>query len=240
MKQIIVDNISTTYYITEEGKCFNSITKKYLKGQINYKNGYRTFYITLPDGERKRLYAHRVVAEAFIPNPNHKPCVNHLDCNRDNNCVENLEWVTHSENSQYAYDCGSRATKPIYCFSKDQQLVAKYKSQKEATKATGISYSQLSSALRQEEKTMAHGFYWSYEPFLKKVVQLKNTGKAKKVNQYTLQGKYITSYSSCGIAARATRGHQGHIAECCRGRLKTSGGFIWRYADDIVLSLDEN
>lgn len=240
MKQIIVDNISTTYYITEEGKCFNSITRKFLKGQINCRHGYRTFHITLPDGTHKRIYAHRAVAEAFIPNPNNKPCVNHLDCNRDNNCVENLEWATHSENSQYAYDCGSRAVKPVYCFTRDLQLVAKYKTMKEAVKATGISHTQLNQVLRLDKKTLSHGFYWSHEPFLKEVVKLKNTGKAKRVNQYTLQGKYITSYSSCGEAARATRGHQGHIGECCRGRIKTSGGFIWRYADDIVLSLDEN
>lgn len=67
MRQIIVDNISTWYYITEDGKCYNSKTDKYLKGQYNYKNGYLSYNITLPDGSKKRVYAHRMVALAYIP-----------------------------------------------------------------------------------------------------------------------------------------------------------------------------
>ena len=51
MKQIIVGNISTTYYITEDGKCYNSITGKFLKGQVNCRNGYFSYNITMPDGK---------------------------------------------------------------------------------------------------------------------------------------------------------------------------------------------
>ena len=53
MKQIIIDNISTQYYITEDGKCYNNRTGKYLKGQENYKNGYFSYNLTLPDGRKK-------------------------------------------------------------------------------------------------------------------------------------------------------------------------------------------
>ena len=57
-------------------------------------------------GERKPVKAHRLVAATFIPNPENKPQVNHIDGDKLNNQVNNLEWVTHRENIQHAYDTG--------------------------------------------------------------------------------------------------------------------------------------
>lgn len=54
----------------------------------------------------KCIAIHRLVAQTFIPNPNNLPEVNHLDTNRKNNCVDNLEWCTHAENVQYSYVLG--------------------------------------------------------------------------------------------------------------------------------------
>jgi len=58
------------------------------------------------NGEKQTLPIHRLVALSFIPNPSGKPFINHLNGDRDDNSVGNLEWCTHAENIQHAYDIG--------------------------------------------------------------------------------------------------------------------------------------
>lgn len=96
MKQI---NNYENYFIDENGKIFNSSTKKYLKGSIG-ENGYQ-YYRLSKNNQKKMFYAHRLVAEYFLDNPNNLPVVNHKDGNKLNNSVNNLEWVTYSENTKH-------------------------------------------------------------------------------------------------------------------------------------------
>ena len=76
---------------------------------------------TLPTGyvyaplAGKKATVHRLVAKAFIPNPNNYPTVNHIDGNKSNNCVENLEWCTQQYNNQHSLDTGLRKLKGIRC-----------------------------------------------------------------------------------------------------------------------------
>ena len=58
------------------------------------------------NGKGKKYLLHRLLAQAFIPNPEGKPCVNHKDGNKHNNALRNLEWVTRSENQRHAYETG--------------------------------------------------------------------------------------------------------------------------------------
>lgn len=242
MKNIVIDNISTSYFITQDGKCYNSKTNKYLKGQENYKNHYISFNLTMPDGSKKRCYAHRLVAIAYIPNSDiNKTQINHIDGNKKNNNVDNLEWVTPQENSQHSLGLELRKFNHIYCFNKNKELIAEYKNIPEAAAAVGVSVSIINGALNQNIKALSGGFYWSKDKTLGKTKEYKNLGKAKCVYQYDLKGKFINKYSSTGEAARSLGLKSGsHIGECCRGKINTYKGFIWRYAEDIVSPSSES
>lgn len=82
---------------------------KILKGDISNK-GYKRVHVS-NNGQNYKLYHHQLVAQTFIPNPENKPCVNHIDGNKLNNKVDNLEWCTHSENLKHAYAIGLRSSK---------------------------------------------------------------------------------------------------------------------------------
>ena len=100
MKKIIIDNIETDYEINELGEIYSYKTNKILSGSI-FNTGYRMVRLTI-NGQKKSYAVHRLVAEAFIPNPENLPVVNHKDGNKLNNNVENLEWVSQSQNRIHA------------------------------------------------------------------------------------------------------------------------------------------
>ena len=84
------------YQITSWGRVYNKSRKRFLVPEEHYK-GYLRVDL-LKNGKRKHFKVHRLVADAFIPNPLNKPQVNHIDGNNQNNSVTNLEWVTNREN----------------------------------------------------------------------------------------------------------------------------------------------
>lgn len=86
---------------------FNSKTEKFLKFDINKKTHTNYLRATLSkDNKIKKFQVHRLVAEAFIDNPDNKQFVNHIDNNGENNTVANLEWCSHSENMKHSQKQG--------------------------------------------------------------------------------------------------------------------------------------
>jgi hypothetical protein len=125
--------------------------------------------VTLTDGDKKRNRSiHRLLAEAYIPNPDNLPHVNHIDGNKANNALGNLEWVSIKENTQHAIRIGLTDPKSdqrcpnkkrIQQYSLDGKLLCEYESLHEAGRQTGIAWQNISKVIRGLRNT-AGGFYW--------------------------------------------------------------------------------
>ena len=163
------------YYITSNGKLYRRDLRT---GRIKKVN------TTLDHGsyERTTLYKngktfnksiHRLVAEAFIPNPENKPQVNHKNGDRTDNCIENLEWVTSRENIQYSYNIlhrkGSRykkfgiksPTAKVILQIQKGQIISKFYGASEAERITGISGADIWRCCNNK-RNHAGGFQWQY------------------------------------------------------------------------------
>ncbi|HCG9159500.1 TPA: NUMOD4 motif-containing HNH endonuclease [Vibrio parahaemolyticus] len=104
------------YAVTKCGKIYSHSRTEAINGSYRLRKGRWLKFDTIKggylranlykDGIRKRKLVHVIVAEQFIPNPDNKPCVNHVDNDRTNNHVSNLEWCTHQENIDHAVKQG--------------------------------------------------------------------------------------------------------------------------------------
>ena len=100
-------------------KNLNHLNSKKIKIMClkKHKKGY--FQIELHKNNiSKTFLVHRLVAEAFIPNPNNYPIINHIDLNKNNNCVDNLEWCNQSQNMKHSYILKSTTEKPRKLYKK--------------------------------------------------------------------------------------------------------------------------
>lgn len=95
-KKIFIDNKETFYRIHDDGRVMSEKTGRYYKGTI--RNGYRWFDLRW-EGKKYARSQHRLVAEAFLENPEHLECVRHINNDRLDNRLENLKWVSFSENN---------------------------------------------------------------------------------------------------------------------------------------------
>ena len=130
-------------------------------------------YALSKNGKRKLILGHRLVAEAFIENPNNYPIINHKDENKQNNNSDNLEWCTYSYNSNYGSmveyhkqnDCwkkGVEATKkPVYQML-NGKVINEFESLMEASRKTNTNYSCISACCKGNRKK-SNKFEWKYK-----------------------------------------------------------------------------
>jgi hypothetical protein len=148
----------------------NKDKKEKILTTVTNVTGYK--YVSLSMGKRKNLRLHRIIAEAFIPNPENKKEVNHINGIKTDNRVENLEWSTRSENILHAYKTGLRKVNdkrgkdhplsmPVIQLTLDNIIVASYGGVNEAARQLNAHPSGINKCCRGEGKT-AYGFKWKY------------------------------------------------------------------------------
>lgn len=141
--------IADTGEITRNGKAI---------AQTANSRGYDKVTIYDATGKRKRVAVHRLVALAFVPNPHGLPVVNHIDGDKHNNRADNLEWVTHSENSRKYLAVKHRHRLPVIKSSPDGEELGIYISIREAALRHGYDYRGLYEAVVNQ--TMYKGYSW--------------------------------------------------------------------------------
>lgn len=137
----------------------NVLKEKIIKGGIQ-KNGYK-FVLLYKDKNSKIFRVHRLVAEAFIPNPNKYKEVNHIDENKTNNNVENLEWCTRKYNCSYGNFNESKIKKVIQ-YDIIGNYIREWSSITEAQKKLGINHSSIVNNCRNRRPS-AGGYIWAYK-----------------------------------------------------------------------------
>jgi len=96
------------YLATKDGRVYTTrLREGWLKPSAD-KNGYVRYSVTLDNGKSRGIYAHQIVASTYLPNPDKKKYVNHLDHDKSNNTVDNLAWCTHLENIRHDWVTGTR------------------------------------------------------------------------------------------------------------------------------------
>ena len=174
-EQIIPD--FPEYKINENGEVFSKYKYKTsivtddwrpVKQVLDKKVGY--FLVTLVNAKtkvRKNQFIHRLLCQAFIPNPLNKPQVNHIDGNKQNNQLVNLEWATSKENSQHAVDLGlttfTSCEKAIVQIDLSTGCVIReFKSLQEAETITKVARQNISKVVRGL-RNKAGNFGWQYK-----------------------------------------------------------------------------
>lgn len=142
------------YYITHDGVVLKTIATRV---GLNYE-----WAKIRRGGKQCSLFVHRMVAAAFVPNPNNKPQVNHKNGNKLDNRAENLEWVTPSENKRHAHTIGLIVPRhqPVGMYDNEGHLLRTFSSQKEAAEFLHLKNTGNISRCANGKQKTAHGYIW--------------------------------------------------------------------------------
>ena len=139
------------YAVTSCGKVWSYKYKKFLKPGVN-RYGY-LYVILCKDGQNKLYKIHRLVAEAYIPNPNNLPQVDHIDNDKTHNYVNNLQWITNRDNVRKSNN------KPVFQYDLDGNFIREWECANDVGKEV---QSNIVNCLKGRYKT-AYGYKWFYK-----------------------------------------------------------------------------
>jgi len=146
------------YFIYEDGYIYSERTRRFLSASSG-RNGYLCVSLRNEEGVFKKVNVHREVAKAFIPNPNNYPQINHIDFDRTNPHVSNLEWCTQKMNDKHSWDAGRHKAGmgmlghkgalhvdsiPVEMYSLDGTFIKDFASMAEASEYYGVGTSAIS------------------------------------------------------------------------------------------------
>lgn len=219
-------------------------------------NSYGYPCVTLCKNEKSKQYSlHRILAKAFIPNPENKPEIDHINTNRADYRLENLRWVTHAENmrnplSQQNIQSNSKthealrksiktkierkrktAPKRVYQFSIDGEFIAEYESAREASKVTGLTAMTIAEVSRGglRGRQSCGGYLWSRS---KDIIPAYDPYKKKykPILQYTKDLEFVKRWASIKEACETLGLKPSNINRNASGRKKClCGGYNWKY-----------
>ena len=233
-KKFIYEGIETDYSVSTEGEVRKDTTNYILSqsAQQDYK-----FVTLLINGQQKRMRVHRMVAMTFIENPDNKPYVNHINGIRYDNNVENLEWVTQSENIQHAVRTGlmqNGRKKAVIQYNLNGDRMATFESASEAARQTGGSQSKITMCCKRQRET-ANDYQWRYYDDIQDVQKVeKRFITGKKVAKCDEEGNILEIFPSFKEAARAVNGTSSAISRVCSGTNIRHKGYKWKLVEEIV------
>ena len=251
------------YMVSKFGQVYSMRSGKILK-PLKSIDGYVCYALT-KDKKRYNVNVQKLVAEAFVPNPESKTIVLHIDGDKTNNVWTNLKWgyrsdsedfliarinnglnLTNKSNPQRAKKIQEKYGIKVHQYTLGGEYIASYNSLSEASRTVNVNERCISKCYNGTQQS-AGGYKWKVDSESDNLIKLqmhknryKNSkttqkydlGKKRKVNQYTLGGEFIASYNSISEAHKSTKTSYLNIGQCCLGKLRTSGGYIWRYADN--------
>ena len=166
-----IEGYDGLYQVSSEGRV-RSLPRNTTKGQIIKPSIQNTgyYYVLLyKDGKAIRKTLHRIIAKAFIPNPDNKPQVDHINGDRTDCRIDNLRWVTPSENNSNPHRCKSfsiskngKGYKKVVQYSLDGVFIKEWDGSKQAAKSLGKTSSSHIVDCLSGRKRSAYGYVWRY------------------------------------------------------------------------------